>query len=121
MQIIMDNLIENWFLYLSLLVIIAIAAIGIYQFYHLPNSKKAEKVKEWLLYAVTLAEKELGSGTGRVKLRYVYNLAIDKFPIFTKLISFEDFSKMVDETLIIFNEMIKSNNNIIYYIHSKEV
>ena len=37
-------------------------------------------VKEWLLWAVTQAEQYLGSGTGALKLRYVYDLAVEAFP-----------------------------------------
>ena len=53
-------------------------------------------IKEWLLYAVVEAEKELGSKTGKIKLRQVYNEFIITFPIISKLITFDIFSKLVD-------------------------
>lgn len=60
----MKFIVENWF------VIVAIAAVGgsigyaIYSFVKMPSDKQLNKVREWLLYAVTKAEKELGAGTG---------------------------------------------------------
>lgn len=61
----MKFIVENWF------VIVAIAAVGgsigyaIYSFVKMPSDKQLNKVREWLLYAVTKAEKELGAGTGK--------------------------------------------------------
>lgn len=53
----MKFIVENWF------VIVAIAAVGgsigyaIYSFVKMPSDKQLNKVREWLLYAVTKAEK----------------------------------------------------------------
>ena len=57
----------------------------------MPTNEQLKKVKEWLLWAVAEAEKELGSGTGQLKLRYVYDMFIVKFPSLAKIISFETF------------------------------
>ena len=52
----MKFIVENWF------VIVAIAAVGgsigyaIYSFAKMPSDKQLNKVREWLLYAVTKAE-----------------------------------------------------------------
>lgn len=57
----MKFIVENWF------VIVAIAAVGgsigyaIYSFVKMPSDKQLNKVREWLLYAVTKAEKGTGS------------------------------------------------------------
>lgn len=45
----------------------------------MPSDKQLNKVREWLLYAVTKAEKELGGGTGQIKLRYVYDMFVARF------------------------------------------
>lgn len=68
--------------------------------------------KNWLVWAVSEAEKVLGSGTGQLKLRYVYDSAIIRFPVLAKLIPFTAFSKMVDTALEIMNDMIASNSAI---------
>lgn len=90
-----------------LLTITAVALIiaGIVAFY-LADKKKA---KEWLLYAVTLAEKELGSGTGRIKLRQVYDAFLEKFPVFSRFVPFETFSSWVDEALELMKQMLRTN------------
>ena len=38
---------------------------AVYVFVKMPSDKQLNKVREWLLYAVTKAEKELGGGTGQ--------------------------------------------------------
>lgn len=68
--------------------------------------------KNWLVWAVSEAEKVLGSGTGQLKLRYVYDMAVLRFPIVAKIIPFELFSRMVDSALKVMNDMIKNNTNI---------
>lgn len=68
-----------------------------------------QKVKNWLVYAVTLAESELGSGTGQLKLRSVYNMFILRFPKMSMIITFKRFSNLVDDALDIMREMLKNN------------
>lgn len=68
--------------------------------------------KEWLVWAVSEAEKMLGSGTGQLKLRYVYDAAVIRFPILSKLIPFGIFSKMVDSALDVMRDMIANNASI---------
>lgn len=75
--------------------------------------------KQWLVYACTEAEKALGSGTGQLKLKYAYDLAIKTFPIIAKFIPFNFFSKMVDKALVIMKNMIEQNKNIAEVIESK--
>ena len=68
--------------------------------------------KNWLVWAVTEAEKVLGSGTGQLKLRYAYNLAVAQFPIMAKMIPFTVFSKWVDAALKVMRKMIEENMSI---------
>lgn len=73
-------------------------------------------VKEWLLWAVTEAENYLGSGTGKLKLRYVYDKFLQKFPIFKFLLPFSVFSKWVDTALVIMREEIQKNSKIAAFV-----
>lgn len=68
--------------------------------------------KEWLVYAVAEAEKVLGSGTGQLKLRMVYDMAVIRFPIVSKILPFGMFSKLVDAALNVMNDMIANNTSI---------
>ena len=74
-------------------------------------------IKQWLLFIVIEAEKELGGGTGAVKLRFVYDKFIKRFKFMSKIISFEMFSQLVDESLKIMREMIQNNPNVAAYIN----
>ena len=103
---------EYWYLVIAIIAIISMASITIYNWFKLPNNEQIEQVKQWLLYAVAKAEKELGSGTGQIKLRYVYNMFIAKFPAVALFLTFEEFSNLVDEALQELQELIDKNSNI---------
>ncbi len=117
----MKVLVENWVIIVVFIAIIVVDIAVMYSFFKLPNEKQFEKVKEWLLYAVAQAEKELGGGTGQLKLRYVYGLFIDKFPYLADTISFEVFSGLVDEALDKFKGMLQTNISVQNYINKEEV
>ena len=99
MNTFMNWVTENWFLISALVAVLGCAGAAVYKFAGLLTDKQIEKLKEWLLWAVTVAEKELGGGTGALKLRYVYDWFVRTFPWLAKMISFEYFSQMVDEAL----------------------
>lgn len=75
--------------------------------------------KNWLVYAVSEAEKALGSGTGKLKIRYAYDLAIAKYPVIAKVIPWNLFSWLVDSALVIMREMISENTSIADVIEGK--
>ena len=68
--------------------------------------------KNWLVWAVSEAESVFGSNTGKLKLRYAYELAVARFPMVAKIIPFALFSKMVDDALDVMRDMIENNKNI---------
>lgn len=109
----------DYILCVIIAVAIVLVAVGaIYQFMKLPKSEQISNLKEWLKYAVTVAEKEFGSGTGALKLRYVYELAVEKFPTIMKLVSFENFSCWVDEALTWLDSELSASEKIANYVAS---
>lgn len=68
--------------------------------------------KDWLVWAVIQAENLLGSKTGQLKLRYVYDLAIKHFPVIAKLLPFSVFAILVEKALEVMNSMIQENKSI---------
>ena len=68
--------------------------------------------KNWLVWAVAEAEAVLGSKTGQLKLRYVYDLAVVRFPVMAKVLPFAIFSKLVDAALDVMRDMIENNTSI---------
>lgn len=75
------------------------------------KSKKAGRIKQWLKYAVRLAETKYGSGNGAYKLEYVYTLFTTKYPIVSKVIPDFIFKAMVDEALIWLNRFVEDDYN----------
>ena len=61
---------------------------------------------------MTRAEQELGGGTGRLKLRQVYDLFVVRFPWLVRAVSFELFSDMVDDALDEMRKMLESNQAV---------
>lgn len=116
----MEFIINYWYIILGVVTIFIVAGFAIYKFAGLPTKEQIKKIKEWLLYAVTMAEKELGSGTGQIKLRSVYDLFVTRFPTMAKLISFETFSKWVDEALDSMEGMLETNEKVRALIEEKE-
>ena len=105
----MKYIVENWFVIVGLIAVCAAGGYAVYVFVKMPSDKQLNKVREWLLYAVTKAEKELGGGTGQIKLRYVYDMFVARFTWLARVISFEAFSMMVDEALERMKKMLESN------------
>lgn len=99
---------DNW----SLLVVIAIGFI-----YFVLCGKKS--VKEWLLFAVSMAEKELGQGTGRLKLKFCYDAFLANYPVFSKILPFVVFSRWVDDALAEMKKLIEFNLDIKAFIEDE--
>ena len=112
----MEFIMANWWLVIVAIALIIVIVYAVMVFVTMPNNAQLTSVKEWLLYAVAQAEKELGSGTGQLKLRYVYDMFILRFSAVAKVISFEAFSKLVDEALYIFRNMLKDNKAVSDYV-----
>lgn len=112
---------EYWFLIVAAIAIVSVVSIKAYIWFKKPGNEQLEQVKQWLIYAVAKAEAELGSGTGQLKLRYVYDQFIKKFPAIAIFLSFEDFSKLVDEALEELEKMMKENQKIEMLIKPDEI
>lgn len=69
-------LMENWYLVVALMAVAGMVGVCIGRFLKMPTSEQRERVKEWLLWAVTQAEAELGSGHREAEaaadLRFIY-------------------------------------------------
>lgn len=113
----MEWLVNNWFLVIAFAAVCGGIGAAIYKFVKMPTSDQIKAVKEWLLLEVTKAEKELGSGTGKLKLRHVYDAFVTKFPWIAVAVSFDTFSLWVDEALDEMKEILKSNKSIQSYVN----
>lgn len=112
----MKWLIDNWSLLVVIFAVVVLGMVYVKKFCSMPSAEQQRKVKEWLLYAVIQAEKEFQGGTGKIKLRYVYDLFITKFPSLSTMISFELFSMWVDLALEQMRHLINTNEAVSAYI-----
>ena len=108
----MQVFVNYWPLIVVVLALLVICNSVIYRFSKMDTEEQIKNIKEWLKYAVIIAEKEFGSKTGQLKLRYVYNLFIEKFPDMKDIVSFEEFSRWVDGALLWMNKQLETNRNI---------
>ena len=108
----MEIIVNNWYIILALAAVLGVAVWYAYRYFNLPSEAQLAKVREWLLWAVTRAEQELGGGTGRLKLRQVYDLFVVRFPWLVRAVSFELFSDMVDDALDEMRKMLESNQAV---------
>ena len=103
---------EYWFVFILFIGVVATASIKIYKFINTPSGEQLKKVQQWLIWAVAKAEEVLGSGTGQLKLRYVYDMFITKFPVIAKFITYDEFKAMTEKALEEFKEMLENNKQI---------
>lgn len=109
-------MIDNVIIICGSVILIGIIGLCLCWFLKLSKERQKEIIIEWLLLAVIKAEKELGNGTGQLKLRFVYDLFIDKFRFISMLISFSQFSELVDQALDTMRDMLDSNKQIQDYV-----
>lgn len=112
----MNFIISNWELIAAILSIIIVTAVSVYKFFKKNKADRLKDVRQWLLLAVTEAEKKLGSGTGQLKLRTVYDEFVYKFPWVAKVTTFDEFSNLVDKALEEMDMMLEFNVAVQEYV-----
>lgn len=116
----MEFIVDNWYIILPLLVALIVAVLLVNRFFKLPTDEQLAAVREWLLGAVTEAEKELGGGTGQLKLHIVYDRFVVRFPWVAQLLPFDVFSSMVDDALEEMRLLLANNEKIRIYVEGAE-
>jgi hypothetical protein len=109
---ILQFLAAHWFEVAAGIAVLGSAAVGIINFIKKTPAEKYKNIRAWLLYAVTEAEAEWGSGTGRIKLGAVYDSFVTKFPFVKIFISQETFLALVDDALEEMRELLETNERI---------
>ena len=83
----------------------------------MPTPAQIARVKSWLLFAVIEAERIYKSGTGALKLRFTYDLFVERFGSIAAVVTFEMFSKWVDEVLQEMRHILETNKDIEAYVN----
>lgn len=91
---------------------ILIIAVAVFLIISIIAAMNFSAFHNWLVFAVSEAEKKFGGKTGKLKLRYVYDLAVEAFPVLSKTLPFSFFCRMVDSALVIMRGMIDDNKAI---------
>lgn len=112
MNSIINFLITYWAEIIWLIAVVVITLVAIKELIPLSKEEKYEQIKTWLLGAVTLAEKEYGSGTGKLKLSVVYDKFVERFPWVAKILPFSVFSEYVDSALVEMRNLLSTNDAI---------
>ena len=110
---------DNWAIFVAMICGVAFVTTMVIKFMNMPSAKQIENLMEWLKIAVVEAEKALGTGTGSLKLRSVYESAVIAFPWIAKYMTFEKFSELVDVALEWMKEQIEKNQYIKEYIEGE--
>lgn len=117
----MNWIIDNWYIVVGLITLVAFCIWLVFSFLKLPTDEQVEKVKEWLVWSCIIAEKELQSGTGQLKLRQVYDMfcSVPAFTWVAKIVSFDLFSDWVKDALITAKEMLVNNKTLADYVYGE--
>lgn len=125
----MQWLMDNWTLLASLIAAVALAGIKVKNYLAMTaeEQEKAKKeardrlvraVSDWLLNAVIEAERDLGSGTGKLKIRAVYERALKVFgPELAQIITLEQLDELAQKPLEEMRKLLESNCNVSRYVH----
>ena len=112
----MKWIVENWSFFVVVAIIIFLGIVYTKRFVRLPSDEQLVKVRQWALYIVIEIEKQYGSGTGVLKLRAAYDAFVKAFPDLVAFVSFELFSKIIDEALVKMKDLLTTNLNIQAYV-----
>lgn len=94
-----SNVIDYGWVIFAGVVCVVVAAMIVVGFFRKPRDAQLDTLREWLLWAVMQAERCFGEETGVLKLRWVYDMFVTKFPWLAKVLSFDRFAALVDEAL----------------------
>ena len=100
MEQFLEYFVEHWAVLVGLTAVAYVLFNSFQKFVGLPKAMKSEVVQTWILYAIAEAEKEFGSGTGDIKLGKVYGDFAKTFPSLARVVSFEVFKSVVDDSLV---------------------
>lgn len=115
---ILKMIIENWLIFVIILILVLFAVYAVLRFLKLTPQQQLGKVKTALLYMVTEAEKELKSKTGRVKRSMVWEWIVERFPIISLFITEEKYDELLDQALDEFRKMLEGNDSLYDYVYN---
>jgi len=109
---ILNWLIENWFLIVIFLCFFGKSIINTINFLLMEPNKRLLFIRENILNLVLIAEKELGSKTGEMKLKLVITTFYKKYP-FARLIFPENkLIELIEESVVEMKNILKYKEDL---------
>lgn len=113
----MNWIVNNWSLLVVIIAAVIVGVVYVKKFAQKPTQEQITALKEWMLWITLEAEKYLGSGTGKAKLRYCYSEFTKTFPWLAKVMTFDEFSCMIDTVLIDMRKLLEANEAIKNFVN----
>ena len=120
-ETVVDGVIDYWFVIVAAIVVVVVIILAIIKFAKTPHAEQLNKIKQWLLWAVIKAEAEFGSKTGQIKLSYVYDAFVARFPWLAKIVPFALFSDKVKEALEIMEDLLAKDPELLDKVPAGEL
>ena len=79
---------------------------------YLMYTQQTHKLQKWLLLAVSIAEQELKSGTGKLKLEFVYDMFKARFSWLHLVMPRSTFERLVDIALDEMRHLLETNYDV---------
>ena len=108
----MEWIVNNWSLVVVLIAAVVCATVYVKKFLNKPTDEQINALKEWMLWITLEAERQLGGGTGKAKLRFCYNEFCKTFSWMAKIMTFDEFSCLIDSVLIDMRKLLETNEAI---------
>jgi hypothetical protein len=102
------NIIQNIIFSDTIITFIFVVIIIALAFYIYCNRR--DLIQKAALYAVSVAEEEWGSGTGRIKFAEVYTYIKKEFPLFTLFFTETQLTLIIEDALDELKEILRIND-----------
>lgn len=116
----MKWILENWSVLVVIALLIFFGIKYLLYFASLGSDEQVKKIREWALAVVIEMEKQYGSKTGSLKLSAAYSLFFKSFPELVTIISFEQFSEIIDDALAQMRHLLETNKEVASYVYDKK-
>ncbi|MBM6828873.1 hypothetical protein H9X85_04715 [Anaerotignum lactatifermentans] len=108
----MTMVMEDWFFLAAGVFLGFVLGLVCFRLTMPPGKERIRKIRGWIFVAVMEAERQLGDGTGLLKLRQVYDRFEQCFPKEARNISFSVFVQWVDEALADMRRVLKEQEEV---------
>lgn len=119
---------DNWSMIVAAVAAIAITTMRILRYMRMTKEEQEETIRkhkealtravtEWALKGITEAEKDFGAGTGKLKIRAVYEKAIELFGAeIAEIMTIDQFNVIIQKPLAEMRKMLEDNTSAREYV-----